>query len=106
MTRPNALRRPWRMLCAAAFVGLVVVWAIFLRPQFLGGPAAYVMISGSSMEPAMRTGDVVMVHRQATYRTGDVVAYPDTPGRGRSGPGRDPSHRRRLTGRGVRHARR
>lgn len=75
MSPLHPLRRTWRMLCTAGVVGAVVVWVIFLRPQFLGGPAGYVTVSGTSMEPRMHTGDVVLLHRQRSYRAGDVVAY-------------------------------
>jgi signal peptidase I len=50
-------------------------WAQFLRPQSLGGSAAYVLVSGQSMEPRYHTGDLVLVERQASYHPGQVVAY-------------------------------
>ncbi|MDX6438687.1 MAG: signal peptidase [Gaiellaceae bacterium] len=43
--------------------------------QLLGGPARYVIVSGHSMEPTLRTGDLALVLRQESYRRGDVVAY-------------------------------
>lgn len=54
---------------------LAVLWVLELRPGMLGGPAAYVRVSGESMEPGLRTGDVVVTRRRATYAVGDVVAY-------------------------------
>ena len=56
-------------------VATVVFWAIFLRPQSLGGPAAYVLVSGKSMEPRYHTGDMVLVERQSHYHVGEVIAY-------------------------------
>jgi signal peptidase I len=50
-------------------------WAQFLRPQSLGGSAAYVLVSGQSMEPRYHTGDLVLVERQTSYHPGQVVAY-------------------------------
>ncbi|HET6944581.1 MAG TPA: signal peptidase I [Gaiellaceae bacterium] len=50
-------------------------WVQFLRPQSLGGSAAYVLVSGQSMEPRYHTGDLVLVERQASYHPGQVVAY-------------------------------
>lgn len=55
---------------ALAAVALWQVW-----PQTVGGPMAYVQVSGTSMEPGLRTGDLVAVRRRDAYRLGDVVAY-------------------------------
>jgi len=73
-------RRPTltRVLNAAGLVltiAAVVVWAMFLRPQSLGGPAAYVLVSGKSMLPRYHTGDLVLVERQSHYHVGQVIAY-------------------------------
>ena len=56
-------------------VAAVVFWAAFLRPQSLGGPAGYVLVSGKSMLPLYHTGDLVLVERQSSYRVGDLIAY-------------------------------
>jgi signal peptidase len=56
-------------------VATVVFWAMFLRPQSLGGPAGYVLVSGKSMEPRYHTGDLVLVERQSHYHVGEVIAY-------------------------------
>ena len=45
------------------------------RPQSLGGPAAYVLVSGKSMLPRYHTGDLVLVERQSHYHVGQVIAY-------------------------------
>jgi signal peptidase I len=61
-----------------SLVALAVVlagWALVLRPQSLGGPAGYVLVSGTSMEPKYHTGDMVLVLRQSHYAVGDVIAY-------------------------------
>jgi signal peptidase len=63
---------------AASFVVIAVLcllWAMFLRPQSLGGPAGYVLVSGKSMLPLYHTGDLILVQRKASYRTGDIIAY-------------------------------
>jgi len=53
----------------------IVFWALVLRPQSLGGPAGYVLVSGRSMLPRYHTGDLVLVEKQAHYHVGEVIAY-------------------------------
>jgi signal peptidase I len=60
----------WLLLLAA-----VGVCGVFLRPEVLGGPATYLIVSGHSMEPRLHSGDLVVALRQGTYRRGDVIAY-------------------------------
>ena len=69
----------------------VVLWAMFLRPQFLGGPTTFIGVSGISMEPTMSDGDLAVVSRRGSYAPGDVVAYriPD----GQPGEGNNIIHR-------------
>ena len=50
-------------------------WAVTLRPLQLGGPATYVAVRGSSMQPLYRAGDLVVTRSSAGYAVGDVVAY-------------------------------
>ncbi len=73
MKRPD--RRPARIALTALFVVLAVAWTVLLRPQALGGPAAYVIVSGKSMEPTLKNGDLVVALERSSYRAGDVVAY-------------------------------
>jgi signal peptidase I len=63
------------ILATVAFAGLAIVWAVVFRPQWLGGPATYVMVRGDSMLPTLETGDLVITESRAEYRVGDVVAY-------------------------------
>ena len=59
-----------------ALVALVCLfWAHYLRPQSLGGNAGYVLVSGHSMLPRYKTGDLVLVERHASYHAGEVIAY-------------------------------
>jgi signal peptidase I len=50
-------------------------WFQYLRPQSLGGRAAYVLVSGRSMLPRYHTGDLVLVERQSSYHVGELIAY-------------------------------
>jgi signal peptidase len=58
-----------------AFGAIVVLWAVFLRPQWLGGSTAFITVRGDSMMPTYQNGDFLMVSAQGTYRAGDIVAY-------------------------------
>ena len=58
-----------------AIVLVVMLWAVTLRPQVLGGPATFVAVRGSSMLPTYEHGDLVVVESVASYRVGQVVAY-------------------------------
>ncbi len=62
-------------LYTVAQVGVVLAWFVFLRPAALGGPASYVIVSGSSMEPTLSGGDFVLALQQDDYRIGDLVAF-------------------------------
>jgi signal peptidase I len=71
----SALPRLVNALGLVLAVAAVVFWAAFLRPQSLGGPAGYVLVSGKSMLPLYHTGDLVLVERQSRYHVGDLIAY-------------------------------
>lgn len=55
--------------------GIVVMW-----PASLGGAVSYVMVSGTSMEPGMHTGDLVITRARPRYDVGDPVAFRVRPG--------------------------
>src|SRR5437764_15159981 len=59
----------------ALMIPVVLFWAMTLRPQSLGGPAGYVLVSGHSMLPRYKTGDLVLVERRSSYHVGQVIAY-------------------------------
>jgi signal peptidase len=74
------LPRPrWRSALAAArllvMLTFLVMWVLLLRPQALGGPATWVLVSGNSMQPRLHDGDLVLALRRSHYRRGDVIAY-------------------------------
>jgi signal peptidase I len=60
---------------AVVFSAISIGWFTTLRPERLGGPATFVMVQGTSMNPMYHTGDLVIVHRQAHYEVGDIIAY-------------------------------
>jgi signal peptidase len=64
-------RHLYTLLVVAGLVG----WFLLLRPLALGGPATYVMVSGTSMQPTFYTGDLVVLQKQQTYHKGEVIAY-------------------------------
>jgi signal peptidase I len=71
-SRPARILRALALLACASFAA---TWFVLLRPQFLGGPAAYVLTAGTSMRPTLSDGDLVVLRRAGAYRRGDVIAY-------------------------------
>jgi signal peptidase I len=66
------------VLTATVVVALgVLAWAT-VAPPALGGPSGFAVIVGTSMEPALETGDLAVVHKASAYRVGDVVLYRST----------------------------
>jgi signal peptidase len=55
-------------------IGLAA-WFVALRPTALGGPASYIFVSGTSMEPTLATGDLVVLQRGDRYAIGDIIAF-------------------------------
>ncbi|HAP75405.1 MAG TPA: signal peptidase I [Acidimicrobiaceae bacterium] len=55
---------------AAALAALLL-----LVPTSVGGAASYVRVTGNSMYPTLRHGDLVLLSRDDHYTVGDVVAY-------------------------------
>ena len=74
------------LVFAAVAVALWFTW-----PARLGGAATFVVVHGHSMDPTFRSGDVVLVHRAASYHVGEIAAYriPD----GQAGAGHGVIHR-------------
>ncbi|MEZ5273809.1 MAG: S24 family peptidase [Ilumatobacteraceae bacterium] len=48
---------------------------LFLVPTSVGGAANYVQVTGNSMYPTLRQGDVVLLTRDDRYQVGDIIAY-------------------------------
>jgi signal peptidase I len=58
-----------------AQIVIVALWFVFLRPKILGGPASYIIVAGSSMEPSLHAGDLAVLLAETAYSRGDVVAF-------------------------------
>ena len=59
--------------------GLVILaavgWLVLMRPTTLGGDVGYIVVRGTSMEPSLASGDLVLTRPSAAVGVGDVVAY-------------------------------
>ncbi len=58
-----------------ALVVAAAIWWLTLAPTQLGGPVTLAVVSGTSMQPALNDGDLVVAYRQSSYRLGDTVIY-------------------------------
>lgn len=74
VTRPNPVSARKAISIALTFI-CVLGWFAFLRPAALGGPLSFILVSGTSMEPTMHTGDLVITMKQNEYAEGDIVAF-------------------------------
>ena len=72
--RPRLLH-PKAIALLAAQLAFVAMLLWFCLPQSFGGRADWVMVSGTSMLPRLRTGDLVLVEHRSSYHVGEVVAY-------------------------------
>ena len=73
MSQSAASRAPTAVI---AVVLLGAAW-LFLAPAQLGGAARYAVVEGSSMEPGLRRGALVVVRSGGEPDIGDVVLYRD-----------------------------
>ena len=60
----------------AGLLCLLVAW-LYLAPSQIGGATSYAVVVGTSMEPSLGAGDLVLVRPQASYEAGDIVLYDD-----------------------------
>lgn len=68
----SRLQKQSSVIILLALTGLL--WLLLLPIQF-GGQAAYVIISGNSMEPGLHRGDLVVLRRASEYQVGDIATY-------------------------------
>jgi signal peptidase I len=73
----NLLRHPRfvRALRSATTLVLMVGIGWLVWPAALGGQVSYLMVSGTSMEPGMHTGDLAVVRERTDYEIGDIVGF-------------------------------
>jgi signal peptidase I len=76
-TAPAVPRRRSLLVVARAGAALAAVTALALvaLPTQLGGATSYALVDGSSMQPSLRRGDLVVLRQRSRYAVGDVVAY-------------------------------
>ena len=88
----ESLRKPANLVFLIVLSVLVTGWWVELRPtSFLGGPATFIVVRGTSMLPTFHTGDFVLARSQTSYEVGEVVVY-RVP-RGNIGAGEEVIHR-------------
>jgi signal peptidase I len=68
-------RRLASYLKVALWLALVGIFYVLLAPAEIGGRSAYAIITGNSMEPALKRGDLAVVRQTGDYQVGDVVVY-------------------------------
>ena len=64
-----------RLLAGTGALALLVAAWILVGPRQLGGSASYAIVAGSSMEPHLHSGDLVVARSHAHYEIGDAVVY-------------------------------
>lgn len=64
-----------KTLFSAAGLFLAVLAWFYLAPIPFGGRAAYVIVTGNSMEPRFHRGDLVVLQQAAGYAVGDIAVY-------------------------------
>jgi signal peptidase I len=73
-----SFRRLLTVLTTLLTLALVAAALVVLWPVQLGGRTAYVVTTGTSMEPGIEAGDLVLTRSRGRYEVGDVVLYRST----------------------------
>jgi signal peptidase I len=71
----GAHRRALRAANLALTIVLGVVWFQLYRPQLVGGPAAYAVVEGTSMDGTLSAGDLLVTREHDRYHLGEIVAF-------------------------------
>ncbi|CAB4931880.1 unannotated protein [freshwater metagenome] len=72
---PRLHQGPRDALSWGILTALLLGWWLCLAPTQLGGPATVAIVDGSSMEPTLRGGDLVIARSQPSYAVGDLVMF-------------------------------
>jgi signal peptidase I len=67
--------KPRKLAGNLGVLALLGIWFVTVAPTAIGGPAAYIEVSGHSMDGTYRTGDLVVTRQQDSYAKGDIVAF-------------------------------
>jgi len=57
------------------FTLLGFIGILWLLPVNLGGTASFIIVTGTSMEPTLISGDLAFLKKQDSYQNGDIVAF-------------------------------
>ena len=68
-------RRPLRVVGLLAALAVVAAGYVALAPTSIGGSTIYSFTYGTSMQPKLHKGDLIVVRTTTTPRVGDVVLY-------------------------------
>ncbi len=64
-----------RMLANLFVLGFLGIWFLTLAPTVIHGPAAYIEVSGHSMDGTYKTGDLILTRTQDSYGVGDIITF-------------------------------
>ncbi len=78
-------RRSTRLVLPVAAALLAAAWMVLIGPTSMGGPMTYGWVDGSSMEPMLHRGDLVLARSADAYAPGDTVVFRVPQGFARSG---------------------
>jgi signal peptidase len=67
--------KPRKLVGNLLVLALLGLWYVTLAPTTFGGPAAYIEVSGHSMDGTYKTGDLILTRAQDTYEVGDIVVF-------------------------------
>ena len=66
-----------KYLSSALYIVLIVLLWLFFSPAQLGGKTSYVIITGNSMEPNTKVGDLVVTRAESSYTINQRVVFND-----------------------------